>query len=695
LGESIHVYRSIIPTIIKSFPKVIMIHWIFFFTQYYVQVSSSSLEVPSLSPPSLKRDFATRSSRHDSRQLWGTVDVPSTIPQHTSKYSTVGFINLSKRFTSVTNDAPRNENSVQRSHFDTGDGDSELKITSLNLFLGRCIQKLLDSCESKHVATLCAIVPDVDDYHEAYCLESEINKSMCTNNNDIPDTDIVGDIIESLACVGDTIIIFYDVEHVITIHHLVLRLKAGIERQRQSIIAKGGHSKKKLRFVFFVFENMSESTSHEMDLREEISSLQDNFKENNKDSGGLDLTVDVIPFNHESLLSITNLIRGWCMKVQDKDVPLLHFGRFIRSVISNLSGVKYNKISILFNSLFVGIKKNDSEAISAPSQTHSEKVSEDNKVGDVIAHSSIASQDISVSSGSIEKKANKSSNLDEGQLIETLATKLMRFSDEVISNSDKSISWLESKQDDVLLNSEMEIPILQFAADADRILIEASRRFDRQDIRDLVTGESDIVLIEASRKQVLSRLAGPFGLLQPFQVQLQSLREYYGQKYEAVLEQLDDELNDSNLDEAGTKKLHEMQKQIIVEAAEKSTGAFQTAAENAIPQMLCNEESLQDLVGEYTYIPVMDGLIRDMMHASLSRQSIDEELDEVNSFEENRRTLDTQTKNEVTGALKWLEKLAARVVVFGVNYLQGWLAWQGIRKAAVDRDNLMPKFPLF
>jgi hypothetical protein len=31
----------------------------------------------------------------------------------------------------------------------------------------------------------------------------------------------------------------------------------------------------------------------------------------------------------------------------------------------------------------------------------------------------------------------------------------------------------------------------------------------------------------------------------------------------------------------------------------------------------------------------------------------------------------------------------------GVNYIQGWLAWQGIKKAAEQRDKDMPKFPLF
>jgi hypothetical protein len=39
--------------------------------------------------------------------------------------------------------------------------------------------------------------------------------------------------------------------------------------------------------------------------------------------------------------------------------------------------------------------------------------------------------------------------------------------------------------------------------------------------------------------------------------------------------------------------------------------------------------------------------------------------------------------------------LAARALVLGVNYLQGWLAWQAVQRAAAQRDREMPKFPLF
>jgi hypothetical protein len=55
----------------------------------------------------------------------------------------------------------------------------------------------------------------------------------------------------------------------------------------------------------------------------------------------------------------------------------------------------------------------------------------------------------------------------------------------------------------------------------------------------------------------------------------------------------------------------------------------------------------------------------------------------------------TNTRKRKRRVPKWLERIAARTFVFGVNYFQGWLAWQGIRRAAIERDRNQPKFPLF
>ena len=83
----------------------------------------------------------------------------------------------------------------------------------------------------------------------------------------------------------------------------------------------------------------------------------------------------------------------------------------------------------------------------------------------------------------------------------------------------------------------------------------------------------------------------------------------------------------------------------------------------------------------------LQGLIKDMMEATQSRQDEQSMAMEEESDEE-EEILSRHPP-------KWYEKLAARAFVLGVNYLQGWLAWQGVKRAAIERDRNMPKFPLF
>ena len=54
-----------------------------------------------------------------------------------------------------------------------------------------------------------------------------------------------------------------------------------------------------------------------------------------------------------------------------------------------------------------------------------------------------------------------------------------------------------------------------------------------------------------------------------------------------------------------------------------------------------------------------------------------------------------QAKVQKRGPTRWYERLAAKVFVIGVNYVQGWIALQSLRREARRRDLAMPKFPLF
>lgn len=123
---------------------------------------------------------------------------------------------------------------------------------------------------------------------------------------------------------------------------------------------------------------------------------------------------------------------------------------------------------------------------------------------------------------------------------------------------------------------------------------------------------------------------------------------------------------------------------------------FRVAARNAIPQILKGGR-FEEFGSKYLFDAVLDGLIRDMMHATSSAQTIEEEWASVNNDNDGINTDDESggIKRRRRGPVKWYEKLAARALVIGVNYIQGWLALQGIRKAASERDKLMPKFPIF
>ncbi len=186
------------------------------------------------------------------------------------------------------------------------------------------------------------------------------------------------------------------------------------------------------------------------------------------------------------------------------------------------------------------------------------------------------------------------------------------------------------------------------------------------------------------------------GIHRLFETQLQSLREFYGRRYENILDELEKE-NMKHLREADGDKLKEMrdkQNAILTEAAKSSTEGFKVAAQNAVPLILRGE--LKNLGQMYDFDSVLDGLIRDMMHATSSSQVLEEEWASVNvDDDEGADDSSTATKRRRKRPIRWYEKLAAKALVLGVNYLQGWLAWQGIRKAAAERDKKMPKFPLF
>jgi hypothetical protein len=224
---------------------------------------------------------------------------------------------------------------------------------------------------------------------------------------------------------------------------------------------------------------------------------------------------------------------------------------------------------------------------------------------------------------------------------------------EVLSTAQTRLQALETKMNEIWLEeTSQEMPLLEFGDMANALLNDANQRLQQTP--------------SAMRLQILQRVAAE--LLRLYKQQLESLRDYYGKRYETVLEMEENQ-------EAWT------------EAAAHMTEGFRAAAQHAIPTLCQSNGELRD--ADFEYVMALQGLIKDMMEATQSRQ------DEQSMAMEDESDDDDDESISRRHPPKWYEKLAARGFVLGVNYLQGWLAWQGVKRAAIERDRNMPKFPLF
>lgn len=202
------------------------------------------------------------------------------------------------------------------------------------------------------------------------------------------------------------------------------------------------------------------------------------------------------------------------------------------------------------------------------------------------------------------------------------------------------------------------------------------------------------------KMDLLMDVAGDSGLRHLFELQLQSLREYYGRRYEAVLDEIL-----GSVSEGGDTRSKEKQEAILTAAAQRAAEGFRTAAGNAMPPSCRDGSVLENLDYRSIITRELNGLMQDMIEATQSRQELEEDWDNAATGEVEAQDIaeeesahnngGKQTQRQRKGPAKWYEKIAARALVLGVNYLQGWLALQQLRKAAADRDKAMPKFPLF
>ena len=250
---------------------------------------------------------------------------------------------------------------------------------------------------------------------------------------------------------------------------------------------------------------------------------------------------------------------------------------------------------------------------------------------------------------------------------------------DVIGMAYRQLEDLEEKMQELVLDeSSNPIPLLEFGEVLQNILQSLETQLKS------VRGIPDTL-----RKGVMKRITVEVARL--YKDQLQALRNYYGQRYESIL---DEDLENMNDDDETIER-----KWVI--GAEHLTEAFLAAALNSVPAMYrIDLKERNDDIGyrseaSFDHVDMLQGLIHDMMESTERRKDERNLAKMIMSKDDKYITGSTPTSINLPKLPKWLERLAARAFVFGVNYIQGWLAWQGIKRAAIERDRNQPKFPLF
>jgi hypothetical protein len=223
---------------------------------------------------------------------------------------------------------------------------------------------------------------------------------------------------------------------------------------------------------------------------------------------------------------------------------------------------------------------------------------------------------------------------------------------DILATAQSQCADLERKLEQVMLDeTNIQMPPLEFGTLANNILDQANKRIHG--------------FAPSFRRDILTNIVSELQRL--YKEQLQLLRNYYGKRYESTLDQEEDENE-------------------WAAVAKHATQGYQAAAGHAVPK-LCQSGRELDGVADFDTIGTLNGLLNDMMEATEIRK----EQQGVELEEE-----DSSFRLRILNSFPpWVRKVAAKAFVLGVNYIQGWLAWQGLKRAALERDRNMPKFPLF
>lgn len=283
--------------------------------------------------------------------------------------------------------------------------------------------------------------------------------------------------------------------------------------------------------------------------------------------------------------------------------------------------------------------------------------------------------------------ATNSVSTDEGRGNISGRTNQQHDSQEIVRNvigaAYQRLEELEQKMQELVLDqSSKNMPLLEFGTLVQDILHTVDMKLKEQ------SGMND-AFRRGLMKGIIVEVQRLYG------DQLQALRNYYGQRYESILDEEVEE--DADNDEVIERRW--------AAGAEHMTQAFVAAARNAVPAMFRTDHEdakagtkIKNQVS-FDHVEALQGLIKDMIESTERRKDDRDVTAIAKATEEEDDDADDSSTSARIFRLpklpKWLERLAARAFVFGVNYVQGWLAWQGIKRAAIERDRNQPKFPLF
>lgn len=283
-------------------------------------------------------------------------------------------------------------------------------------------------------------------------------------------------------------------------------------------------------------------------------------------------------------------------------------------------------------------------------------------------------------------------------------------------DAEDSLLELENKMEEAFLDgigdeNTGNHPVPEFGGDIDAILNAMTASFLAVvDEYESLT-EPEMEWLEIQRIEALKQTIGR-GVRRLFSDHLQNLRDHFGHWYERTLENpLADDL-DTEENQQRDKNTWKLQSQ---KAARQADEGFMKAAVGSIPQICQHPEGelCDELAGMFGIVEALKGLLEDMYEVTSARGFEEEEWDDImgaNAEDANDIDLHVPSKSRIglrqliknvkakiqkRGPAKWYERWAFKFLIIGVNYVNGWILLQALRREATKRDQDMPKFPLF